>query len=277
MATLLNDDAERQDTPVPESRQPQVEPLEALAVSPEELQQEATPEVQPEPTPELPDKYQGKTLQEVIQMHQEAEKALGRQSGEVGELRKTVDQYIQTQLKAPQEAPSPAPAPVADEDFFDKPVETVNKTIEQHPALREAQEAAQSLKRTQAQLELKDKHPDMLEIVNDEKFAQWVLESPIRKDLFIQADQHFNYQAADELFSTWKQVQGVAQRTLELEEAARQQAVQQASGAEVSSTGEVSKKHYRRADIVRLMKNDPHRYTQLLPDIEAAYAEGRII
>ncbi len=31
-------------------------------------------------------------------MHQEAEKLLGRQSSEVGELRKVVDDYIQTQL-----------------------------------------------------------------------------------------------------------------------------------------------------------------------------------
>ena len=38
-------------------------------------------------------------------MHQEAEKLLGRQSSEVGELRKVVDDYIanQTPTQAPQQ------------------------------------------------------------------------------------------------------------------------------------------------------------------------------
>ena len=34
-------------------------------------------------------------------MHQEAEKLLGRQSSEVGELRKVVDDYISTQTQPP--------------------------------------------------------------------------------------------------------------------------------------------------------------------------------
>ena len=53
---------------------------------------------QPQEQLTVPEKYQGKSLEEVVQMHQEAEKLLGRQSGEVGELRKVVDDYIATQL-----------------------------------------------------------------------------------------------------------------------------------------------------------------------------------
>jgi hypothetical protein len=37
---------------------------------------------------DLPDKYRGKSAAELARMHQEAEKLLGRQSSEVGELRK---------------------------------------------------------------------------------------------------------------------------------------------------------------------------------------------
>ena len=68
-------------------------------------EQQETPEPQ---EPEIPDKYKGKSAEELVQMHQEAEKLLGRQSSEVGELRKVVDTYIQTQLtedtkEAPQQ------------------------------------------------------------------------------------------------------------------------------------------------------------------------------
>ena len=64
----------------------------------DEIQQEEEEVEQPQAEEQsLPDKYQGKSLEEVVQMHQEAEKLLGRQSSEVGELRKVVDDYISSQ------------------------------------------------------------------------------------------------------------------------------------------------------------------------------------
>ena len=63
----------------------------------EELE-EPTTETEASTEEVIPDKYQGKSTAEIVRMHQEAEKLLGRQSSEVGELRKVVDNYIQTQL-----------------------------------------------------------------------------------------------------------------------------------------------------------------------------------
>ena len=62
-----------------------------------DLQEEAPQETTP-PEDDIPDKYKGKSTAEIVRMHQEAEKLLGKQSGEVGELRSVVDSYIQTQL-----------------------------------------------------------------------------------------------------------------------------------------------------------------------------------
>jgi len=73
----------------------QEENEQQLAMFEQVEEQQETPEPQ---EPEIPDKYKGKSAEELVQMHQEAEKLLGRQSSEVGELRKVVDTYIQTQL-----------------------------------------------------------------------------------------------------------------------------------------------------------------------------------
>ena len=43
---------------------------------------------------ELPDKLKGKTFQDVVKMYQEAEKVIGRQAQEVGEVRKLADKYL---------------------------------------------------------------------------------------------------------------------------------------------------------------------------------------
>jgi hypothetical protein len=57
-----------------------------------------TPEEEQPQEPEVPEKYRGKSVEDLVQMHQELEKFSGKQSTEVGELRKVVDNYIQTQL-----------------------------------------------------------------------------------------------------------------------------------------------------------------------------------
>ena len=224
---------------------------------------------------EVPEKYQNKSLKEVVQMHQEAEKLLGKQSSEVGELRKVVDDHIQTQL-AQQQAPVQQQEE-DDTDFFVDPKTAVSRAIENHPSIRQAQEATQNYKKQTALAQLQSKHPDMNDIVKDAKFAEWIKSSKIRTQLFVQADQAFDYDAADELFSLWKERASVAKQTVAVEKQARKQQVKSASTGNARGTGQTQrKKIYRRADIIKLMKTDPDRYAALSEEIFQAYAEGRV-
>jgi hypothetical protein len=243
-----------------------------------EIQQEAEAEVeQPQPEePSLPEKYQGKSLEEVVQMHQEAEKLLGRQSSEVGELRKVVDDYIstQTQPTAPQQQHV---EPEDDIDYFTDPQGAVNRAIENHPKIREAQQYTEQYKKQSSLATLQAKHPDMQTILNDPKFAEWIKASKIRTQLFVAADQQYDADSADELFSLWKERKTVAQQTAQVEKQARKQTLKAANTGNARGTGEGSrKKVYRRSDIIKLMKTDPERYQALSDEILTAYAEGRV-
>jgi len=225
--------------------------------------------------PSLPEKYQNKTLQEVVQMHQEAEKLLGKQSSEVGELRGVVDDYIQTQL-AQQQAPVQQQEE-DDTDFFVDPQAAVNRAIDNHPRIQEANQVTQNYKKQTALSQLQSKHPEMASIVQDANFAEWIKSSKIRTQLFVQADQQYDYDAADELFSLWKERASVAQQTVEVEKQARKQQVKSASTGNARGTGQTQrKKQYRRADIIKLMKTDPDRYAALSEEIFQAYADGRV-
>ena len=224
--------------------------------------------------PSLPEKYQNKSLQEVVQMHQEAEKLLGKQSSEVGELRGVVDDYIQTQLK--QQAPVQQQEE-DDTDFFVDPQAAVNRAIDNHPKIQEANQVTQRYRKETALAELSKKHPEMDTILKDTKFAEWIKGSKIRTQLFVQADQAYDYDAADELFSLWKERATVAQQTVAVEKQARKQQVKSASTGNARGTGQGSrKKVYRRADIIKLMKTDPDRYAALSEEIFQAYADGRV-
>jgi hypothetical protein len=224
--------------------------------------------------PSLPEKYQNKSLQEVVQMHQEAEKLLGKQSSEVGELRGVVDDYIQTQLK--QQAPVQQQEE-DDTDFFVDPQAAVNRAIDNHPKIQEANQVTQRYRKETALAELSKKHPEMDTILKDTKFAEWIKGSKIRTQLFVQADQQYDYDAADELLSLWKERASVAQQTVAVEKQVRKQQVKSASTGNARGTGQSQrKKQYRRADIIKLMKTDPDRYASLSEEIFQAYAEGRV-
>jgi hypothetical protein len=221
----------------------------------------------------VPEKYQNKSIEELVQMHQEAEKLVGKQSSEVGELRRVVDEYIHQQTQLTQQKNEP----VEEIDFFSEPDRAVSKAIENHPSVREAKQVAQEYRKTTALSQLQSKHPEMNTILQDEKFLEWIKGSNVRTRLLQQADQQFDVEAADELFSTWKERQQMIGTTADAEKSQRKQQVKAASTGSSSGSGEkASRKIYRRADIINLMRTDPARYQALSDEILKAYAEGRV-
>jgi len=254
--------------------QPEEDNVDTIENEAEETQLEEVEQPQEEST--VPEKYQGKSMEEVVQMHQEAEKLLGRQSSEVGELRKVVDDYISTQTttQAPQQQHV---EPEDDIDYFTDPQGAVNRAIENHPKIREAQQYTEQYKKQTSLSTLQAKHSDMQTILGDPKFAEWIKASKIRTQLFVQADQQYDADAADELFSLWKERKTVAQQTANVEKQARKQTLKAASTGNARGSAERSRrKVYRRADIIKLMKNDPDRYQAMSEEIMTAYAEGRV-
>jgi len=256
MATLIDERPEDVETEEQEVSQITEEPEEAT----------------PQQEDDIPEKYQGKSTAEIVRMHQEAEKLLGRQSSEVGELRSVVDSYIQTQLDTTTKQ-----EPEEEVDFFSDPDKAVEIAIKNHPSIKAAEAQTQQYKQTTALSHLQQRHPDMQEILKDSKFADWIKGSKIRTQLFIQADQGYDHEAADELFTTWKERQQIVGQTVATEKAERKKAVKNASAGGATGSGEASsRKVYRRSDIIKLMKDDPERYLSLSDEITAAYNEGRV-
>jgi hypothetical protein len=240
-----------------------------------QLTEEPVVEETPQPAEdEVPEKYKGKSTAEIVRMHQEAEKLLGRQSSEVGELRSVVDNYIQTQLDTTS---APKEEPEEEVDFFSDPEGAVARAIKNHPSIKQAEEVSQQYKKSTAQNHLQSRHPDMQNILTDSKFVDWIKGSKIRTKLFAQADTQYDYEAADELFSTWKERQGTVAQTAANEKAVRKTAVKSASTGNAQGSGETSsRKIYRRSDIIKLMTDDPDRYLALSDEIMLAYQEKRV-
>ncbi len=223
---------------------------------------------------DIPEKYRGKSAKEIARMHQEAEKALGRQGSEVGELRRVVDDFIKAQTVTKQQAPDNVDDDI---DFFSDPEKAVSRAIANHPKIREAEMVSNQMKQAEAVSRLQSAHPDHKQVIADPEFAEWIGKSRVRQELFVRADKAFDLDAADELLSTWKERKAVVESSRAVGQAERKQAVKAASTGSAKSAGESgSKKTYRRSDIIDLMVRNPERYAALSDEIMAAYAQGRV-
>jgi hypothetical protein len=222
---------------------------------------------------DIPDKYRGKELSDIIKMHQEAEKLIGKQAQEVGEVRKLADELIKQNLAG---KPQPIKEEEPEVDFFENPQAAVRKTVDNHPDVLAARQAGQEFKKMQIQQKLAAEHPDFGQIVQDPDFANWVKSSPIRIGLYAKADGEFDYDSANELLSTYKQLRGVkAKQTNDAGETQRKSNLKAAT-VDVGGSGESGKRVYRRADLIRLKMTDPNRYDALSDEIMQAYQEGRV-
>ena len=221
---------------------------------------------------ELPEKYREKSLEEVVRMHQEAEKLIGKQAQEVGEVRKLADELLKQNLNSRQQQVEIEP----EVDFFENPQRAVQETIDKHPDVLAARQAGQEFKRMQIQQKLVQDHPDYSQVVNDSEFQNWVKSSPIRLGLYARADGEFDYDSANELLSTFKQLRGIKAKESEKASDATRTKSMKAAQVDVGGSGESSKRVYRRVDLIRLKMTDPQRYETLNDEILAAYAEGRV-
>lgn len=244
--------------------------------------QEVTQEVQNEetqqPEPDIPAKYAGKSMEEVIKMQQEAESLMSRQADELGQQRKLMQSLIEAQNNATDT--TPPEEPVAQEDnFFDDPVNAVNKAIENHPDVIKAREERMGNVQKHNLDSLDKAYPDWQETVKDSSFQKFIGDSATRTEMFRKADSEYRSDLAIELFDWYSQTKmsSATQEAVAGEKSKVEKAMKQTSSESRSSGDSVGgKKVYRRADLINLQVTDPRRYEALSDEIQSAYAEGRV-
>ena len=234
------------------------------------------------PQPELPEKYRGKSLDEIIRIHQEAEKLIGRQAQEVGEVRKLADSLLKQQLEQKHDK---QPSKAQEIDWFEDPELAVKQAVENNPVLKKLQEEQAKQAQLVALQTIEKAHPDFMQIGNSEDFQKWVAASKVRTQLFEQAS-NYDVDSAMELLDTYKSLRNIKQQQAEVVKAADESLKKteeevrnktlKAAAVQQGGTGESTKPVYRRADLIRLRMQDPARYEAMADDILQAYAEGRV-
>ncbi len=264
-----------QQTPAPETN---LEPTADFA-------QEQAPQA-PLEEPAVPDKYKGKGLADIIEMHRNAESELGRARNEVGQVRRLADELLGIHRASPASAPA---KPVerkklTPEDLLNDPESSVVAVVQATVAEREKE-----LRDGQARLEtefamqrFERKHPDYQKTMVDPKFTDWVQKSQLRLGL-AQAAYHGNVQAADELFTLFTESTPVAasepREPVNQVEQARKASLARPGGGSVTGGGrpnDAGKKIWKRTELLDMRMNNPEEFDRLQPEILKAYAEKRV-
>lgn len=223
----------------------------------------------------VPQKFQGKTVQDMLESYENLQRDYGRQAGELGELRKLTDTLIQQNLKHSTPSADETKQPITDEDFLEKPIETVQRLVAE--AVQPLRVSNEEARKAAALAALEQAHPDMRKLVENQDFQDWVMASPVRQANWQRASNgDFDY--ADEIFSTYKElhkevtpVPKTKRNDQNLDDA---MAMNRGSSRDASTA---NKPIYRRSDLVRLQIEDPLKYASLQTEIMQAYAERRVV
>ena len=227
---------------------------------------------------EVPEKFAGKSLEDVITSYTNLESEYGRKNNEVGELRKLTDDILRNQVAQGNPADEFTNESVEDDysDYFESPSEAVEKAINENPRLKQLEDKIAADAYQQSRAELRALHSDADEVVASDGFSQWRSEAPSRVKRCQDAHNTNDVAAADDLISFYKQKSGSEREDAIAQRDATASAELKAASVETGSPNSESKPIYRRAELIRLKNADPDRYAKMSPSIMAAYADGRV-
>lgn len=152
----------------------------------------------------VPSKYEGKTVDELIEMNINQEKLIGRQSQEVGTIRRMADQILDLKKSTTQIKEEPRTL-VTVADVLNDPDKAIHEAVARSDVAKRADRAEARINQLEAQITEKDfvgKHKDFGTDVNDPDFLAWVNKNPLRQALAAETAKK-NFVAAQNLWDMW--------------------------------------------------------------------------
>ncbi len=192
-------------------------------------------------------------LSEIEQLKKEnkhLKHVVGDQGNQIGELRQVVAQQLETR-------PS-------DDDWDVDP---------QEKEIRQLKSDMNQIRQTEALRQLETDFPGFRELPAKQEFQDWIQESGTRADLYRRAD-NMDFSAAREMLSLWQEREKLKEELQVQGNTQRRQALRNAT-MEKGSAGGTKRAYYTRQEL-REMRNQPDVWAANWPDIQKAYAEGRV-
>lgn len=239
---------------------------------------EASASEEAAPAPTIPDKFAGKTAEEIAASYVELEKEFGRRNNELGDLRRITDDILKAQL-TPKEAGAasePAASEITSDDLLENPAAVIARVVAESAPIKTLAEQARENDLNKSLTQFNGAHPDADKIIADPRFQAFIAKNPARLKRWNDADAVLDLDTASDILDTYKEVTAVTQPAAEAERNDAKASIKSpAAGA--SNPGTASKKPYlSKTELNKLKRTDPDRYERLQPQIIQAYLEKRV-
>jgi hypothetical protein len=246
----------------------------------------------------IPTKYVGKTVEDLINMNVHAEKLIGRQGSELGQMRRMADEILQLKKPTSTTQTTERAQPVTVDALLSDPQRAVNALVEASPLAQRALAAEQRVVQLESRLtenEFVSKGRDISRDVNDPAFLEWVNKNPLRRSLAVEAGRDGSptrHVAANNLWDMWdeyKELVGGSQQQQQTQNTGKKTEVKSVVSTVRSSPSDFTqqnKPNWSRAKLLELrMKvadgdpasvarwNDPTFEKRM----NEAYADGRVV
>lgn len=244
----------------------------------------ATPEEQ---KPAIPEKYQGKTIEDVIEMHRNAESRLGSMANEVGSLRGLVSDL--SSIQRPPVKSEPAEQETVDvsgDDVLADPVSAVRKIVKQDfdkLETKSRQREADELVRLENEA-LLSKWADVDAIVTSPEFIEFTQRTDSRKQDLETAARGEGIQqvrAARRLLEDFDDFNAAARPDVTQTPAQKAVTAAKKVATEGSHTGAPisTKPSIHESDVIALIQSDPAKYRSpsYQRELLSAIKEGRFV
>jgi hypothetical protein len=231
-----------------------------------------------------PSKYEGKSVDDLIQMHQNAEKLISRQGAEVAQVRRMADEILQ--LKKPTtEVKQIAHQPVTVETLLNDPEKALTSAVNSSElAVRatRAEARVDSLERKLSEQDFVTKHSSFADDVSNPEFITWTQKNEVRRTLGAAAAAN-NFEAAKNLWDMWEEHKElVGAKTTDTKAKAKVPTGVRQSSTELTSTGKPNLSRSKLMELrAKVEQGDPAAVARWKdPEFQrrmiTAYAEDRV-
>lgn len=171
---------------------------------------EATGQPVAKVTPDtIPEKFKGKTVEDMIQMYQHAERKIGVQGQEIGTLRRLTDEVIGLKKQPTTQTTEQERKPVTVDALLSDPEKTIAQAVANSDIGRRAIRAEERVNQLETSLNeerFTSKHKTVDQDINDPAFVTWVNKNSLRQSLAAEAaknDSPNRFLAAKNLWDLW--------------------------------------------------------------------------
>lgn len=168
-----------------------------------------TTQAKQEPSETIPEKYAGKSVEDIIKMHQHAERKIGEQSREVSTLRRLADEVIGLKKATTRTTEEPR-KPVTVEALLNDPERAIRDAVASSDVAKrlEAAEARNAqLESSITEQSFVGKHKNYASDINDPEFIAWTNKNQLRQALANDAasSNATKFTSATNLWDMWEE------------------------------------------------------------------------